>query len=142
MPTYTYECSHCNTILTKFSTMRDHRNTIQCECGQEATQIIVSPPMMIIPQDCYYESPIDGRPITNRKHRVEDMARSGCIEYDPGIRQDVDRALKESEAILDKSIDETVERTIEEMPVIKKERLAAELAAGDDIKIVRSTMRV
>lgn len=94
--------------------------------------------MMIIPQDCYYESPIDGRPITNRKQRLEDMARSGCVEYDPGIRQDIDRNLKESEIRLDKAIDTTVEKEIESMPIIKKERLASELAAGFDIETVRA----
>lgn len=138
MPTYTYECGECKTIFTKFSTMREHRNSTECRCGNIAGQIIISAPMMIIPQDCYYESPIDGRPITNRKQRIEDMARSGCIEYDPGVRQDIDRNLKESEFKLDKAIDETVEKEIESMPIVKKERLASELAAGFDIETVRA----
>lgn len=28
-----------------------------------------------------YLSPIDGRPITSRSHRREDMRRNGCIDY-------------------------------------------------------------
>lgn len=138
MPTYTYECNNCKTFITKFSTMREHSNTVWCLCGEVANQVILSPPMMIIPQDCYYESPIDGRPITNRKQRIEDMARSGCVEYDPGIRQDIDRNLKESETKLDKAIETTVEKEIDSMPIVKKERLASELAAGFDIETVRA----
>ncbi len=34
-----------------------------------------------------YRSPIDGRPITSRSHRREDLARNGCIEWEPGIGQ-------------------------------------------------------
>ena len=30
-----------------------------------------------------YRSPIDGKPITSRSHRREDLARNGCIELDP-----------------------------------------------------------
>ena len=28
-----------------------------------------------------YRSPIDGKPITSRSHRREDMARNNCIDY-------------------------------------------------------------
>lgn len=30
-----------------------------------------------------YASPIDGRPITSRSHRREDLLRNGCIEVEP-----------------------------------------------------------
>lgn len=33
-----------------------------------------------------YRSPIDGKPITSRSHRREDLARNGCIEVDPPKR--------------------------------------------------------
>jgi len=137
MPTYTYECGTCRKLFTKFSTMREHRNTSECECGSIAGQIIVAPPMMIIPQDFYYESPIDGRPITNRKQRLEDMARSGCVEYDPGVKQDYQRRIEQGERDLERAIDETVDRELELMPLIKKERLVEEMKAGFDLETVR-----
>lgn len=34
-----------------------------------------------------YQSPIDGRLITSRSHRREDLKRNGCIEMDPPKRQ-------------------------------------------------------
>ena len=32
-----------------------------------------------------YRSPIDGKPITSRSHRREDLKRNGCVEWEPGI---------------------------------------------------------
>ena len=33
-----------------------------------------------------YRSPIDGRPITTRSERREDLKRNGCVEVDPPKR--------------------------------------------------------
>lgn len=33
-----------------------------------------------------YTSPIDGKPITSRSHRRDDLARNGCIEVEPRKR--------------------------------------------------------
>jgi hypothetical protein len=33
-----------------------------------------------------YRSPIDGRPITSRSERREDLRRNGCVEVDPPKR--------------------------------------------------------
>lgn len=32
-----------------------------------------------------YHSPIDGRLITSRSHRREDLKRNNCVEWEPGI---------------------------------------------------------
>ena len=32
-----------------------------------------------------YKSPIDGRPITSRQARRDDMKRNGCVEYEPSL---------------------------------------------------------
>lgn len=46
--------------------------------GQICAPIIVSD----IPE---YRSPIDGRSITSRSHRREDLKRNGCVEYEPSM---------------------------------------------------------
>lgn len=33
-----------------------------------------------------YLSPIDGRPITSRSARREDLKRNGCVEYEPSLK--------------------------------------------------------
>lgn len=142
MPTYHYKCQHCGAEKELVMRMKDHSNVIYCRCGKLANQIIKSAPIITIPQHMRYdwngyESPIDGRPIVNKRQRIEDMARSDCIEYDPGMKQDYDRRLKEDDARLERMVDETVEREIETMPVRKKERLTAELDAGFEAQVTR-----
>lgn len=96
-------------------------------------------PMAFVQKDICYDSPIDGRPITNKQARIEDLKRNNCIEYDPGMKQDAQRRLQESEARLDKRVDEHVEREFSNMPARKKEKLAAEIQGGLSADIHRVT---
>lgn len=142
MPTYHYKCQASGSVITRLMPMKYHKRAVNCDCGGVAEQVILSAPIITIPQHMRYdwsgyESPIDGRPITNMKQRAEDMARNDCIEYDPGMKQDVDRRVKESDLLLDKLVDETIEREFDSMPILKKERLTAELEAGITAEPVR-----
>lgn len=94
-------------------------------------------PMAFVQRDICYDSPIDGRPITSMAARREDLARNNCQEYDPGMRQDYDRRVRESEAALEKSVEESIDREISAMPARKRELLQSELAAGADAAPVR-----
>lgn len=120
----------------------EHVRVIACECGKDAQQVITVP-MLVIPAHMSatgthaYESPVTGDIITTQKQRLEDMARSGCVEYDPGMRQDVDRRVIEQEKALDKSVDETIDRAIAELPAVKREKLDAEMSAGLTAEAVR-----
>jgi hypothetical protein len=40
---------------------------------------------MVTPTMPEYQSPIDGRPITTRHARREDMKRNDCVEYEPSM---------------------------------------------------------
>ena len=64
------------------------------------------------------------------KARIEDLKRSNCVPYDPGQRTDCDRRVRESEADLEKAVEETVDRELAVMPVRKREKLEAELQSG------------
>lgn len=96
-------------------------------------------PMVFVRGDVCYDSPIDGRPITSHAARREDMARAGCIEYEPGMKQDADRRVREQEAALEASIDRQVDAEYERMPARKREVLANEMAAGVTAEPVRLT---
>lgn len=41
---------------------------------------------MIVSDIPEYRSPIDGRLITSRSHRREDLRRNGCVEYEPSLK--------------------------------------------------------
>ncbi len=96
-------------------------------------------PMAFVQRDICYDSPINGRHITNKHSRQEDLARSGCIEYDPGMKQDFQRRLAREEAALDKSVDETVDRMVAQMPAKKLDKLAAEMQGGMTAEPIRVT---
>lgn len=107
-----------------------------CFCGRWARKVFLRFPLSRV-VDVSYQSPIDGRPITTKAAREEDLARSECLPYDPGMRQDAERRRAASEAAFDRSVEETVEAEIHRMPARKREKLAAELEAGVDAAVTR-----
>lgn len=62
-----------------------------------------------------YQSPVDGRIVSGRKQRREDLKRHGCVEYDPEIRKDSERIRKENDARFERQMSENVERTYYQM---------------------------
>jgi hypothetical protein len=120
----------------------EHQREVECLCGGIAKQIITAP-IVVIPahmrwdSNTTYESPTTGRMITNMSQRREDMAQSGCFEYEPGIRQDADRRVAEDDIKLDKLVDETFDSELEKMPTKKRERLETEMVNGVSAETVR-----
>ena len=143
MPIYTYKCNDSGQKITRFTSMKNHSRVVACNCGSFAEQIIDSAPMVIIPQHMRYdwngyESPVSGRHIRNLKERANDMAQHDCVEYDPGMKQDYERRIKEEDADFDKRLDEDVDRLLDNLPAEKMEQLGAELTAGLDINVERA----
>lgn len=58
-----------------------------------------------------YQSPVDGKLVSGRKQRREDLKRTGCVEYDPGVRQDAERKRADNERQYQKQLAEATERT-------------------------------
>lgn len=140
MPEYEYQCpaghrTGCWTTVAK------HRPFVDCmQCGVLAAQVITAPLLVKVAQDVCYDSPIDGRPITNWQARQEDLKRNGCQEYDPEMKTDHTRRLKESADALDATIDAHVEEAITKMPTAKRGRLYSELTEqGVDANVIRTT---
>lgn len=48
-----------------------------------AGQVVMPTVVSDIPE---YRSPIDGRPITSRSARREDLKRNNCVEYEPSMK--------------------------------------------------------
>ncbi len=136
MPLYEYECPKGHTF-DRYMSAKDHKRKQKCECGKMATQIITKAPMGFVQPDVCYDSPIDGRPITSRAARRDDLARNHCQEYDPEMKRDAERFRKETQDKLEREIDETVERQIAGMDGRKLERLGTELTSGADINVER-----
>ena len=125
-PTHDFKCKKGH-IFERTVMLSELDNIQVCECGEDSVKIFLQAPSFTIKQFEAYESPTTGEVISNYKKREEDLRASGCEEYDPGIKQDSARKLKEEEAALDKMVDDTVEQTFEAMPTVKKEKLENEL---------------
>ena len=138
MPIYEYEC-HCGKAFDRYLPASQYLSPQQCECGQIATKVIRTPPMGYVQKDVCYDSPITGQPITSMTARREDMARAGCIEYDPEMRKDYTRRVEEGERKLEQSVDSLLDKEIAALPSRKREKLAAEMESGVNADIVRQT---
>ena len=137
MPLYEWKCPKCG-VFERYLPVEKYQEPQVCECGEPSKKIL-SLPTIFVKQDCHYESPIDGRPITNYRERWEDMKRSGCVEYDPGVKQDYHRRIVNEEKELDKKVDETVEREVSKMSPRKLEILESEMKSGLTVEPVRLT---
>jgi len=136
MALYEYECE-AGHVFDMVVSVADCALPQRCNCGLMAPRVYLTPPMGYVGKEINFDSPIDGRAITSRKAWKEDMARNGCSEYDPGIKQDYQRRIKREEEALDKSVDATVDAMIEKMPARKLEKLEGELRSGLDATIER-----
>ena len=137
MPTYEYKCQ-CGNHFEVILPIRNYADPQICSCGNVAVKQMSRVSVFVQPDICY-DSPVDGRPITNRQARIEDLARTGCVEYDPGMRQDYNRRLRDSEAKLEATFDASVDEALESMPAREKEKLDAELQGGMVADVTRIT---
>ena len=136
-PIYEYRCPHGH-LFERHLPAADYKTPQTCECGQPGRRIL-SLPTVMVRGEVNYDSPIDGRPVTSARARRDDLARSGCIPYDPGMKQDYERRIVDGEKRLEQSVERTVEAEISKLPVRKREKLETELRSGADPAVVRET---
>jgi hypothetical protein len=108
---------------------------LSVDAGETKSQM-----MTIIRPEFGYESPSTGNVITSEKARREDLAASGCIEYDPEMKTDQRRRIEAADAKLDKEFDETIDKAIDSLPADKRVRLENEMASGLDVEVSRTTI--
>lgn len=137
MPTYEYTCGNGH-AFERYLPVAMFNEPQTCGCGAIGTKQI-SAPIIFRGQEICYDSPIDGRPITSMRARIEDLKRNGCQPYDPEMKTDYLRRNARQESELEKSVDETVDREIALMPAVKRERLQAEMEHGFTAEPVRVT---
>jgi hypothetical protein len=127
MPTFEYRCANQHET-TKFFRVRDYVEAVDCDqCDLAAVRIFTAPVMVTAQPDIAYDSPIDGKPITTHAARKDDMARHGCIEYDPEMKKDAARRTEDRQAALDRSVEQTVTREIAKLSPAKRQQLKKEV---------------
>lgn len=109
------------------------------ECGELANRICPGSPSFFVKGKFEaYQSPITGEVIRTKRQRDNEMKEHGCVDYEPSIKTEADRRVKEDDRKLDKLIDETVDAQIEQMPSRKREKLFEELRSGADLELTRN----
>lgn len=110
-----------------------------CRGYQDADKVFLVAPRGYVQPDICYDSPIDGRPITSKQARIEDLKRNHCREYDPTEKDEVIRNKAKEEARLDKALDDSVDSTLSGWSPRKKEILEQEIRSGADTQITRKS---
>lgn len=140
MPQYLYQCP-VGHKTTKFLALANHQPLSDCgTCGVLAEQVITAPLLVKAAQDVCYDSPITGAPVTSWAQRREDLAKHGCMPYDPEMKTDYTNRLKAEDAALDKTIETHVEQAIEKMATKQRNALASDiLDKGQGLEYARGT---
>lgn len=139
MPLHTFKCAagHVSEVYQPISGLREHEPCAQC--AQPAQKVFLRFPAAFVQPDVHYASPVDGRPITSKQARIEDMARNNCVEYDPEMKTDYMNRIKASDAKLGADVERHFDAELSAMPARKKELLEQELRSGADLEFTRST---
>jgi hypothetical protein len=136
MPIYTYKCG-LDHEFERFLNLSDYAEPQFCECGWIGERVFTVP--VIRPDLPAYQSPIDGKWVEGRAARKRDLARSGCVPYDDGAKEEAEKDRKLADIKLEKNIEETVGREIYNMSPSKRASLKSELAQGANIEFKRLT---
>lgn len=143
MPVHDFRCTLCGKVEERVVPSNDLQKPQWHQCSSVAAalmeKIFLRAPMGFVQRDICYDSPVDGRPITSKAARIDDLRRNDCIEYDPEMRKDAERNRREAEARLDRAVDETVDAAWAVWDTRKREKLAAELESGADANVARGT---
>ena len=128
MPLYAYRCL-AGHKFDPFLKLKDYDQPQTCECNSPATKQLSAP--MIQVDFPAYVSPASGKYITSRAERREDLKATGCVDYEPSLKEEQEKRYASEDAAIEKQVDEHIEREIINMPIEKREKLAAEVESLD-----------
>jgi putative FmdB family regulatory protein len=134
IPIYSYVCP-CGKEFDRFLKLYEYDKPQVCQCGQKIATKVIKPTAIHVDVPAY-QSPASGKWINGRAERREDLKATGCVEYDPSMKEEHQRRLAAEDAALDKKVEDHVEKEILSMPAAKRERLAAEVE-NLDVDLVR-----
>jgi hypothetical protein len=87
-----------------------------------------------------YSCPVTGSWVEGRRAHEENLARTGCRVLEDGEKGENEKRRAKADAALDRAVEATVEREVEQLPSHKRERLASELLSGSDLSVERRTV--
>lgn len=143
MPLHDHRCLNCGVIEERVVAVADLAKPQYHKCGYQIEglmeRVFLQPVMGFVQRDICYDSPIDGRAITNKHARQEDLRRNECVEYEPGMKQDAARERNRMETALERAVDSTVDEFFATAPARITEKLEQELRAGASVEVTRAS---
>jgi putative FmdB family regulatory protein len=111
MPLYETECYDCCARSTIWRRVADRDNLPHCEfCAGDVFRVVSAP--YIAPDIASYVSPASGKVINSRVQMSEDLARTGHIMLEPGLKKDIARRRVEVENERFKPIEAAVDAAV------------------------------
>lgn len=113
MPFYSFRCTNGHSE-SHYAKIIDRDAVRQCDaCGANLHRCIEAPYVRAdIPS---YRSPVTGQWVDSRAQRTEDLKRHGCIEWEPGLKQDAPRLKAEADEKAFAPMAATIEKTAREL---------------------------
>lgn len=142
MPLHDFECPACKQVYEQFVPMNQLDKIYACGAHNppvELVKVFLKAPAGYVQPDICYDSPVDGRAITSKHARAEDLRRNNCVPYEPGMRQDMERRQQAEARQLDAGVDATVDEFFATAPSRKLEKLEQELHAGAAVEVSRAS---
>lgn len=140
MPIYRYKCSVCGRAREIFKRIAELDRVENClHCNFEMNRVVVAP--AVLGDYPGYECPVTGKWIEGRRAHEENLKRTNCRVFEPGEREAYQRSVVQAEAELEKSVEETVDGFLANLPTDKRESLVAGLENGLDAAVVRQTLK-
>lgn len=139
MPLYDYRCPEGHQF-ERFLHLENYATQQECpSCGLAAVRQVSAP--FVVSDLEGYTSPVDGRWVEGKAARREDLRRNGCVAWEPGMSEEIDRRRAKEEEKLDRQIEDTVEAQIVNMSARGRELLHSEISAGLDVVVTRNSMK-
>lgn len=134
MPLYDFICAEGHSF-ERMVKLADFEVEQFCSCRAPATRAISS--VRINKDYADYTCPITGKLVSGRRQHEENLKAHGCRILEPGEKESNEAAKARREAEFDRSVDQSVEKFVDNLPSDKKERLANELSSGLDLSVER-----
>lgn len=136
MPLYDFKCTDGHGF-ERFLPLSEYDTPQKCECGADAVKQLSAP--MVLGDLPGYTSPVDGRWVEGRTARREDLRRTGCVPWEPGMRQDSERKSSEKDNRFEETLESVVSTELAQLPARSRESLEKEVQAGASAEVVRGS---
>lgn len=119
MPLYEAKCLECGEKVSFFRRVDSRDDVPHCaRCNGLVERVLAAP--AVRSEISPYISPATGQVIDSRAKRREDLLRSGSVEWEPGIREDIQKRRESLKEEAFKPIDSTVDDIVRDMVVTGK----------------------